>query len=142
MKKTFRQEDGTLITIEGTADEIGQYERIVENDRRGQEPKKQRPDVLKGALTPGADQIRKILEDLGMGPQPQETRLTEQPILPWTTPWQPTWCIRCGGSPCMCYHVYPSWPLYPQIWCKTVTVTGDSTLPASTHVGFAGPGMY
>lgn len=68
MKKTFRQEDGSFVTIEGTAAEIREYERIVESDRRGNEPKKQRPDVLKGTPTPAADQIRKILEDLGMRP--------------------------------------------------------------------------
>lgn len=127
MKKTLRQEDGSFVTIEGTAEEIRQYERIVESDRRGQEPKKQSPDVLKGAPELDADQIRKILEDLGMRPQLQETRPV-QPIVPRTVPYHPSWCPRCGGLPCVCDLAYPAWPLYPgQIWCKTVTVSSDST---------------
>lgn len=140
MKKTFRQEDGSFVTIEGTAEEIRQYERIVESDRRGNEPKKQRSDVLKGAPEPTADQIRKIIEDLGMKPQPQETSPV-QPILPWTGPALLSWCPRCGGAPCVCYLTYPSWPPSFQIWCKTATVSGDSTLPSSVYDGFNGPGM-
>lgn len=135
MKKTFRHEDGSFVTIEGTAEEIRQYERIVENDRRGNEPKKQGPDVLKGVPALGVDEIKKLIEDLGL--KPQEAR-PSQPILPWTTVPYPPWCPKCGGSPCACYLTYPPWPTYPQIWCKTVTVSGDSTAPTPNIHGLYG----
>jgi hypothetical protein len=135
MKKTFRQEDGSFVTIEGTADEIRQYERIVESDRRGNEPKKQGPDVLKGEEA--SDALKELLEKLG----------NPRPVQPTFVPWTPSWCIKCGGQPCVCYLTYPPWPTYPQIWYKTVagnviTVSGDSTLPVNTYDGFDGPGMY
>jgi hypothetical protein len=138
VKKTFKQTDGSFVTIEGTAEEIRQYERIVESDRRGQEPKKQAPDVLKGNEAKGFQEIiAELRRQLG---QQQEVQPVA-PLLPWLPPM--TSCLKCGRSPCACYSVYPGWPGYPyQIWCKTVTVSGDSTLPANTHEGFTGPGMY
>jgi hypothetical protein len=138
VKKTFRQEDGSFVTIEGTAEEIRQYERIVENDRRGNEPKKQKPDVLKG-LPETAEEVKKILERLGWEPKEKQPRPLPQPIVtPWIPPF-PSWCLRCGGNPCVCHITYPSWPTYPQIWYRTtagdsITLTGDTTMPSSRSI--------
>lgn len=142
MKKRFRQDDGSFVTIEGSPEEIREYERMLERDR-APKPSKQQPDVLKG-IEAGNDELRRLLDEL----QKPERRGSDPSPAP-TTPWWPapspyiSWCVRCGGCPCVCHVTYPTWPLYPQIWYRTVTTTGNITLPAGTYDGPDGLlGMY
>lgn len=44
MKRTFKRPDGTEETLEGTAEELAEYERKLKREQQ-----EQRPDILKGA---------------------------------------------------------------------------------------------
>ena len=145
MKKTFQQPDGSFVTIEGTPDEIRQYERILEKEREPKQKQGSLTDVLKGQEA--QDALRKLLDELASPPRSDPPAIPFRPAYPPPAPYQP-WCIKCGTSPCTCWITYPMWPQWPQIWCKTITVSGDSTLPPSNTYdvlswnGFDGPGMY
>ncbi len=126
MKKTFRQDDGSFVTIEGTPPEIREYERILERER---EERSRKQPVLKGSEQDGVDEaLKRLLEELTAG---QPKPITSDKVAPWWPsypqyPQYPGRCMSCGGSPCICHITYPLWPLYPQIWCKTVTTSGNS----------------
>lgn len=118
MKRTLKRPDGGEEVLEGTAEELAEYERQL---REG--PKKpQRPGVLRGReLEEQLDGLRKIIDDLHPRPAPW----TPLNPLPWQ-PWQPgpiwvTSCPTCGRVGCggQC------WPtLLPHITCGTVTLGG------------------
>lgn len=118
MRKVVKRPDGHEETIEGTPEEIREYERIVENDRV---PKhKKAPELIKGKegeQTPEQSKsLKRLLEEI------EERNRKMQPV---PTPWQPwvspgpVWiasCSMCHCSPCACR----------QYWMPTtITMTSD-----------------
>lgn len=101
MKKTFKRPDGTEEVLEGTAEEIAEYERKL-NERRP-EPK---PEVLKGAPTPEQEKdFAKMIEEIIKKLQPSDQIVT--PMYPGT-PW-PFRCGICMSDPCACRFFTISW---------------------------------
>ncbi len=114
MKRTNKRPDGTEEVLEGTPEELAEYER------RLREPaKKPKPDVLKGseAESETAREWRQLLKDLA-----DISRLSQPVYVPYLIPppilVDPQPCWICGAYNCRQMH----------IWCGSVTVTSDSTL--------------
>ncbi|MBV9125646.1 MAG: hypothetical protein JO112_20035 [Planctomycetes bacterium] len=64
MKRTFRHPDGTEETLEGTAEELAEYEKKLKREQQ-----EKRPDVLKGA--PDVVYVPYIVGPLQVQPYPQ-----------------------------------------------------------------------
>lgn len=129
MKRTFKRSDGTEETLEGTAEELAEYERKV-NESERKDPK---PGVLKGK---GLDDLLREIQAT-----PERVDLALRPSFTW--PPVPIWiisCSICGRVSCNGYHGDPSTP-----YCDggvTITTTGDavrmmgavSRLPSDTQI--------
>lgn len=111
MKRTFKRPDGTEEVIEGTAEELAEYERKLK-----QESQKPRPDVLKGMA------VGDLLDGQPITQAEMDAAWEWVKVVrgfkhvPQVTP-HPTWpvvCQRCYCSPCNCS------------WYKTWTSTGTS----------------
>jgi ferredoxin len=111
MKKTFKKPDGTEEIIEGTPEEIAEYERQV-RERLGPS-KKPSPSgfgILKGAPAVDWSEFVKLLPVPAIYPY--------QPIgqTIWMVP-----CTGCGYCNCMCGSGY----LY-----KMISITCNTTFPS------------
>jgi len=98
LKRTFKRPDGTEETLEGTAEELAEYERKL----REPEQRPARPGVLKG----------KGLEELLREMRALPDRVAERLPRPWITqPYPyPIWvvsCPTCGRIDCNGYHAWP-----------------------------------
>lgn len=132
MKKRFRQADGTEVEVEGSPEELAEYERQI---REGQKPVsigKKKP-VLRGAEVDGkllTDEELSLIRLHRLGLLPKERVVKEKEYVPWylqPAPYilkdspllldQP--CGVCGQYNCRQLH----------IWCDTITLTSDSTVP-------------
>lgn len=118
MRKVVRRSDGSEDTVEGTPEEIREYERIVEREGRKVEapaPAPEKGRVIKGRTHPPIDN----------DPFPYIPYIPSfpVPIRPWWTR-----CGLCFCDPCTCHQTCPPiWPPY-KIWCsKTVSMTDCST---------------
>lgn len=91
MKRTFKRPDGTEEVLEGTAEELAEYERKLRGEESPKKEKKEKkPEVLKG----------KNLEDLLRELEPL------QPSNPWgARPIVTEPCRFCGRNFCTC-----NWP--------------------------------
>jgi hypothetical protein len=104
MRKVVKRADGHEETIEGTPEEIREYERIVENDRV---PKQKRaPELIKGRggdpePDDSSSKLRRLLKEI------EERNRKLSPPTPWQ-PWVspgPIWitsCSQCHRNPCAC----------------------------------------
>ena len=130
MRKVIKRPDGSEEVIEGTAEEIAEYERQI---REGNRPKSKKPPVLKGAEVDGqpltdAEVAAVRLMRLGLLPQKEYVPMWQPTVYPpiWLQP-QPQPCWYCGIIGCKQMH----------IWCETRTITTDNTLqiPANGLLG-------
>ena len=122
MRKVIKRPDGTEEVVEGTAEEIAEYER---NIREGNRPRNKKPPVLRGAEVDGkplTDAEVAAVRLMRMGLLPQKEIVKEPYPYPITYP--PIWlqpvkqpCRFCGVIDCMQTH----------IWCETRTITTDNT---------------
>jgi len=100
VKRTFKRADGTEEVLEGTADELAEYERRLREERP---PAPKKPGVLKG----------KGLEDLLREIQSVPERVVDRLPRPWTQPPHypnPIWvvsCPVCGQVGCGGNHWWP-----------------------------------
>jgi hypothetical protein len=106
MKKVIKHPDGSEEVIEGTADEIAEYERQLKEDGK---PKslKEKP-VLHGAEVDGkplTDEEINLICLFRIG-------------VPYRLDWPEPTCWACGQKNCRQLH----------IWCGTQTFTSDNTL--------------
>ncbi len=134
MRKVIQHPDGRQETVEGTPEEIAEYERHL---REGGKPRttKKKP-VLHGAEVDGKpltdDEVNLIrLSRAGLLPKERKepTFVPFTPITP--TPWpvmpDPYWlrdvqCSFCGKINCHELHIWCEAPV-----TKTVTITSDNT---------------
>jgi hypothetical protein len=110
VKKTIKRPDGTEEVVEGTAEEIAEYERKL---REGTKPSKKKP-VLHGAEVDGIP----LTEAESMLVRMKRMGLLEKPdplFIPYIQPYiQPLLgCQICGQLNCMQTH----------IWFETTTGT-------------------
>jgi hypothetical protein len=125
MKRTFKRPDGTEETLEGTAEELAEYERKLNESER----KAPKPGVLKGReLEAVPDQLRRLQEAID--------RFSDRMPLYWPRPDNPIWivsCSVCGRINCNGYHGFPAAP-----YCvRDVTAKmaeAISQLPSDTRV--------
>lgn len=123
MRKVIKRPDGTEEVVEGTAEEIAEYERQI---REGSRPRTKKPPVLRGAEVDGkplTDEEIVMLRAYRLGILPQKEYVPQPyPVYP-ITPLMPYLlerpCGFCGVIGCRQTHV----------WCETITVTSDSTVP-------------
>lgn len=110
MKRTFKRPDGTEEVLEGTAEELAEYERTLQETSR-RPPK---PGVLKGS---GLEEALKRIA----GTLERREERDRQPYWPsgpiWITSCFTCGRIGCGGS-CYRYDVYQ-----PGV---TITTTSDT----------------
>ena len=111
MKRTFKRADGTEETLEGSAEELAEYERrLRESEGRG--PK---PGVLKGR------ELGDLLKDLLERPEVDElARKFHRPYWPPGPIWVVS-CSICGRVGCDGNH-WPQ-PLYQPYTITTTTTT-------------------
>ena len=125
MKKRFRQADGTEVEVEGSPEELAEYERQIREGSRPASISKKKP-VLRGAEVDGkpltdveVSMVR--LHRLGLLPQREPVYVPYQPFPTyppiWLEPRQRV-CPFCGVIDCMQTH----------IWCETRTINTDHTL--------------
>lgn len=115
MRKVVKRPDGTEEIVEGTPEEIREYEKLVNGPHK--ESDKKQPFVIKGNEQP-ADPSRdaqaefeRIIERM----REQQRRSREvEPALPWS-PWRPAgpiWvvpeCSICRSTHCRCFHLDPT----------------------------------
>lgn len=135
MKQKFRRPDGTEVEVEGTPEELAEYERQIKEGQKPVSIGKKKP-VLRGAEVDGQplsdEEITLIrLSRAGLLPKegPAEKRRDLVPWLPMPQPIVvPQWpdkywlqdqpCKWCGQLNCNQVHII----------CKTVTTTSDNTL--------------
>lgn len=135
MRQKFRRPDGTEVEIEGTPEELAEYERQIKEGSKPVSIGKKKP-VLRGAEVDGKpltdDEI--VLVRMHRAGLPSVVRSTvllpekevvREPVyIPQFVPYRlepdKTPCWVCGQTDCHQMH----------IWCgETVTVTSDSTVP-------------
>lgn len=126
MKRTFKRPDGTEEVLEGTAEELAEYERKL-NESEKKQPK---PGVLRGK-SQQEEALRELAEAAKRIAGAAE-RNTPVPWLPYRT--HPIWivsCSVCGRVNCDGNH----WaqPLYPYI-TLTTSVT-DNKIVMNERVG-------
>lgn len=119
MKKTISGADGSKETVEGSPEEIAEYERLREERAK----RERKPEVLKGS-----SDLEKLLELW------QTVASVPRPTYP-----QPIWivsCPICSHVNCVCNRWFPT-PFVPtfvpqfQPWLGgTHTVSGDSIVVA------------
>lgn len=133
MRKTFKRHDGTTVEVEGTPEELAEYERKI---REGSQPasigeKSKKKPVLRGAEVDGKpltdEEVALVrLHRLGLLPK-EEKKETKNPFtpMPWPIvvpdPWwsrQDRTCGFCGRINCHELH----------IWCTTATADKVSLL--------------
>jgi hypothetical protein len=116
VKRTFKRPDGTEETLEGTPEELAEYEKKLQRES-AQTPKK--PETLKGAPVDYTE-IAKILEEAAKK-------------IPQREPWypddwyraKPIWivpCSMCHCNPCNCRWHYPL-----ITWTGTTAAIGVNT---------------
>lgn len=156
MKRTFRRSDGTEEVLEGTAEELAEYERKLKREQA--EPQQPRPDILKGLEVDGEPvtepeldwvrNMRKMLRDPNTFRVPDQLGAPFQPYLP-AIPWQPLcpWpntdrfitgepCRWCGKYNCYDTHIIcgdhaglaGNCDLPTTLTCSSFIVTGEHTL--------------
>jgi len=107
MRKIVKRQDGAEETIEGTPEEIREYERIAENDRNPRKPAG-KPEVLKGDESELAKNLRRIAEA-----QEERERRERRPFSPLIPTWIPNgYCSTCMNFNCRCKYLQPFWPPY------------------------------
>lgn len=109
MKKHLKRPDGSEETVEGTPEEISEYERISSGKAKVVEQAK-RPEVLKGAPI-DEEQLREFMEQLERQLNPVVQPIIYPPIFL-------TSCSRCHRYPCDCMWQWP--------YGYTVTLGGNS----------------
>lgn len=125
MKKTIKRPDGSEEVVEGTAEEIAEYEQKL---REGTKPSKKKKPVLHGAEVDGVtlteDETMLVrLKRMGFL---QQKEVNIPVFIPYQSPYiapyrlKQTACMICGQYGCMQTH----------IWCSNgmTTVTGTSLL--------------
>lgn len=127
MKKTFTRPDGTQVVVEGTPEELAQYEQKI-NEGTPTPPTKKKP-ILKGSAYEELvqwvkdhfeDEFTKLLKEIQAIRQEQIVRtiLIERDHRPhYPPPFSPF-------TPA----VPNPWDMRPQIWCSDKTLT-DGTKP-------------
>lgn len=109
MKKHLKRPDGSEETVEGTPEEISEYERISSGKAKAVEQAK-RPEVLKGSPI-DEDQLREFMEKLDRLSNPVVQPINYAPIFIAS-------CSRCRQYPCGCTWQWP--------YGYTVTLGGNS----------------
>lgn len=110
MRKVIKRPDGTEEVVEGTADEIAEYERQI---REGAKPRPKKPPVLRGAEVDGKPltdaEIGAVrLMRMGLLPQKEYVPVPYSPVI---EPIRPYWlgevpCGICGVIGCRQLHVW------------------------------------
>ncbi len=136
MKKRFKQADGTEVEVEGSPEELAEYERKI---REGSDSvsvgKKSKKPVLRGAEVDGQpltedEEVLIRLHRLGFLTKKEKEE--SRPFRPWVPQFVPyrleqlevsNMCKFCGQFNCMQMH----------IWCSTDILTGTA-LTAGTSV--------
>lgn len=127
MRKVVKRPDGTEEVIEGTAEEVAEYERQIKEGSRPSLPKKK--PVLRGAEVDGkplTDEEVALVRLHRLGLLPKEERKADQPVItpmPWPVVMpDPYWlqqpCSFCGKWRCNELH----------IWCTTSTTSDKVSL--------------
>ena len=136
MRKVIKHPDGREETVEGTPEEIAEYERQL---REGGKPRpgKKKP-VLHGAEVDGKpltdDEVNLVrLSRAGLLPkerkEPAFVPFTPYTPVPWPVMPDPYWlrdipCSFCGKINCHELHIWCEAPV-----TRTITITGNSTVP-------------
>jgi hypothetical protein len=98
IKKQYKQPDGTVIEIEGTLDEIAQYEKNLNKTQKKEDVFKKKKELLK-------DEIRRLVQDeLEKHPQ-QSLHFHYQYQWPTIPLNYPTVCSFCGAYGCTKTHI-------------------------------------
>lgn len=123
MKRTFKRLDGVEETLEGTAEELAEYERRIRESGR---TTKSKPDVLKGK---GLSEILKeIAGDESVKELIERLRPPRDPLWPSYPIWVVS-CSICGRTDCNGYHGINPWvqPMQPYLPPGvTITWTGNA----------------
>lgn len=99
MRKVVKRPDGSEEAIEGTPDEVREYERIVESDRTPKQ--KSVPGLIKGKEADPMDGIRRLLDGF-IPPKESGDRF---PMWPHNSgPFWITSCSICQRNPCKCQY--------------------------------------
>lgn len=128
MRKVIKRTDGSEEIVEGTAEEIAEYERAIKEGGKPQSSKKK--PVLRGAEVDGkplTDEEVQMVRLVRLGLLPKERVVEREPT--WVPYVQPYWmteqrplvtdqvCRYCGALNCNQLHII----------CRD-TVTSDSTV--------------
>ena len=116
MTKRVKRPDGTEETVEGTPEEIAEYERAL---NEGRPATKRKPPILKGKELEELQQwirenIAEVLRRIDALPPP--IQITQYPST-FIQPPLPIWCIYCGTYGCNRSHII----------CDTKTWTAAGT---------------
>ncbi len=127
MVKRFKRPDGTEETIEGTPEEIAQYERALNESFPAAKTKK--PGVLKGAALEDG-KLQGILDAIRSMPQnkldeileavkqiPRSVQFIPYPLIQW---------------PIVAPRIWPSWEPF---WCGDTTITTGTATGTSVFMG-------
>lgn len=120
MRKVVKRPDGSEEAIEGTPEEVREYERIVENDRIPKQKKV--PEVIRGSeqTSDRSKSLKEMLDEMKRN-WGRKRNPAPSPWHPWTSP-GPIWitpCPICHRNPCVCM---PFWD-WNRIYCKTTPTT-------------------
>ena len=102
MTKTFKRKDGTEEVVEGTPEELAEYERrLRESGNLHEAPKKK--DILHGAAVDGIP-----LSEDEVSYVRNRRAIVDKFIRTMPAVQQP--CITCSGAPCICRGIHnPYW---------------------------------
>lgn len=114
MKKTVTKPDGSTEIIEGTAEEIAEYERKMKKDSLKEAPPKKQKDILKGDEYPQVDYY-KLLWDLY---QKQTQEVSHDEFCPITIARRGWWSVQ--PPTCTCYRKHLS-PYYKVTYTTNTT---------------------
>lgn len=137
MRKVIKRPDGTEEVVEGTAEEIAEYERAIKEGGKPQSSKKK--PVLRGAEVDGkplTDEETQMIRLHRLGLLPKERVVVEKEPA-WVPYVQPYWltgptptvtdrtCKYCGALDCNQLHIV----------CRDSVTLSDSTLPSEQVTG-------
>lgn len=98
IKKQYKQPDGTIIEIEGTLDEIAQYEKNLNKTQKKEEVVKKKKELLK-------DEVQRLVkEELAKNPQ-QVMHFHYRYEWPLVPNYVPVLCPFCGVYGCTKNHI-------------------------------------
>lgn len=131
MKKTFRQADGSFVTIEGTPEEIRGYERIIENERWPKDEPQQKK-VIKGKDIQDVSRVWEDWKERARRIEMEKSR----PLFPENIPIWVVSCSQCHRVQCTCSSFLDWNRIYcgPGYAVKTTTVTSAGTAGPSPYV--------